>query len=101
MISKSQRSGRPRKGSAFTPLELLVAIGLIVIVCSMAASAPAAAAEPRFSYVNLVQRLADLERLATLPAPGEQCAQWSSYDRKSRYDEATGKYVDWDANGDG
>ena len=30
-----------------------------------------------------------------------QCAQWSSYDRASKYDEATGKYVNWDANGDG
>jgi hypothetical protein len=36
-----------------------------------------------------------------LPVPGEKCQQWSSYDRASRYDEATGKYVAWDANGDG
>ena len=27
--------------------------------------------------------------------------QWSSWDRASKYDEATGKYVNWDANGDG
>jgi hypothetical protein len=53
------------------------------------------------SYVDLVRRLTDLEYLATIPAPGDTCAQWSSYDRKSRYDVATGKYVDWDANGDG
>jgi hypothetical protein len=53
------------------------------------------------TYTDLVNRLTDLEYLATLPAPGDQCAQWSSYDRKSRYDEATGKYVGWDANGDG
>ena len=55
----------------------------------------------KLTYVDLVHRLTDLEYLATLPAPGEQCAQWSSYDRKSRYDSATGKYLDWDANGDG
>ena len=36
-----------------------------------------------------------------MPAPGETCQQWSSYDRASRYDEATGKYIRWDANGDG
>ena len=59
------------------------------------------AAEQELSYVDLVKRLTDLEYLATLPAPGEQCAQWSSYDRASRYDAATGKYVAWDANGDG
>jgi hypothetical protein len=53
------------------------------------------------SYVDLVHRLTDLEQLAVLPAPGEQCAQWSSYDRKSRYDTAMGKYILWDANGDG
>jgi len=53
------------------------------------------------TYVDLVKRLTDLERLAALPEPGERCAQWSSYDRHSRYDEVTGKYVAWDANGDG
>lgn len=53
------------------------------------------------SYLDLVQRLTDLEGLAVLPEPGEQCAQWSSYDRQSRYDDATEKYVAWDANGDG
>jgi len=52
------------------------------------------------SYVDLVHRLTDLEHLATLPAAGEKTAQFSSYDRASRYDEATGKYVHWDANGD-
>jgi hypothetical protein len=61
---------------------------------------PAAAAE-KLSYVDLVGRLTDLEHLATLPAPGEKCAQWSSYDRRSKYDEASGKYIDWAANGDG
>jgi hypothetical protein len=53
------------------------------------------------TYADLVGRLTDLERLARLPEPGERCAQWSSYDRASRYDAATGRYVAWDANGDG
>lgn len=61
----------------------------------------AAGAQTRLSYVDLVQRLTGLEHLATLPAPGETTRQWSSYDRASRYDAATGKYLDWDANGDG
>ncbi len=62
----------------------------------------AKAAEPqKLTYVDLVKRLTDLQRLALLPAPGEKCAQWSSYDRKSRYDETTGQYLGWDANGDG
>jgi hypothetical protein len=58
-------------------------------------------AEETLSYSQLIHRLTDLSRLAVLPAPGEQGAQWSSYDRASQYDEKTGKYVHWDANGDG
>lgn len=53
------------------------------------------------SYIDLVKRLYDLEQVALLPAPGEKTAQWSSYDRKSRIDEHSGKYIAWDANGDG
>jgi len=55
----------------------------------------------RLRYVDLVKRLTDLEQLAVLPAPGEKCQQWSSYDRRSRYDAKTGKYVGWAENRDG
>jgi hypothetical protein len=50
-------------------------------------------------YPYFVNQLADLDRLPTLES-GIQCKQFSSYDRKSRVDEATGKYVAWEANGD-
>ncbi len=59
------------------------------------------AAQERLSYPDLVKRLYDLEQLAIVPAPGESTAQFSSYDRASRYVEQTRKYVGWDANGDG
>ena len=74
-----------------------------VVVASLAwlALAPMARAEQTLSYADLVHRMTDLSHLAVLPAAGEQCAQWSSYDRASKYDEKTGKYVHWDANGDG
>ena len=68
---------------------------LIALTCGVAAGAQT------YTYVDLVNRLADLEALAVLPETGETCAQWSSYDRASRYDAETGKYVGWDANGDG
>jgi hypothetical protein len=68
---------------------------LVLTVCS------AVCAGQSFTYVDLVHRLTDLEGLAVLPVQGEICAQWSSYDRASRYDTAAGKYVGWDANGDG
>ena len=53
------------------------------------------------TYVNLVEQLTNLERLAVLPAAGESCAQWSSYDRRSTYDVKTDTYHNWEANGDG
>src|SRR5882762_7747676 len=72
-----------------------------IVIGSLLSASPLGAAEETLTYVDLVHRLTDLESLATLPAQGEQGALWSSYERKSRYDEATGKYVDWDANRDG
>ncbi len=67
----------------------------------LGASVAAARAERTLSYADLVSRMTDLQRLSVLPAPGEKCAQASSYDRASKYDEKTGKYIHWDANGDG
>jgi len=55
----------------------------------------------KLTYVDLINRLTDLEHLATLPAPGEKCAQWSSWDRRSVYDKGAKKYIGWSANGDG
>jgi hypothetical protein len=74
----------------------------LAIFCFLAASlVSSASAAEKLTYVDLINRLTDLERLATLPAVGEKCAQWSSYDRHSKYDSVTGKYIDWTANGDG
>ncbi|MHC4539569.1 MAG: glycoside hydrolase family 172 protein [Planctomycetota bacterium] len=77
----------------------LIIVGLVV--CGIFAGGSSARAAERFTYVDLIERLTDLEHLATLPAPGQKCAQWSSYDRTSKYDVASGKYVHWSANGDG
>ncbi len=72
-----------------------------VVILALAGVAASAWSAQQFTYLDLIKRLTDLETLAVLPAPGEKCQQWSSYDRASKYDEATGKYVKWDANGDG
>ena len=53
------------------------------------------------TYLDLIKKLTDLEAIAALPEPDERCAQWSSYDRRSRYNAETGKYEGWDANADG
>lgn len=58
-------------------------------------------AAEKLTYPMLVKRMVDLEQLSVLPAEGERCAQWSSYDRASRFDPGSGKYIRWDANGDG
>jgi hypothetical protein len=71
-----------------------------LLLASLLFAAAAAPAQTTLTYPDLVGRLTDLEHLAILPPPGETTAQWSSYDRKSRYDAATGKYLGWDANGD-
>ncbi len=73
-----------------------------VILCSTVGSSAALWAHAEtLEYPDLVRRLWDLEHLAVLPAAGERCAQWSSYDRRSRYDAQTDRYIDWNANGDG
>ena len=54
-----------------------------------------------YTYVDLIERLTDLEHLAQLPDRGETSAEWTSRDRSSTYDVATGQYLNWGANNDG
>ena len=74
-------------------------IGWPIFAATLGASWQAAAGS--LSYEDLVGRMTNLAYLATLPQPGDTCAQWSSYDRASRYDAPSGKYINWGANGDG
>ncbi len=79
----------------------LLMVALFAVAGLAAVLGDEVAAQETLTYPDLVERLIDLEHLAVLPAEGETCRQWSSWDRASRFDEATGKYVGWDANGDG
>lgn len=72
-----------------------IIIGALILLLATSLSAQT------LSYVDLVNRLTDLESLAILPVQGETGAQWSSYDRASRYDAHADKYIGWDANWDG
>jgi hypothetical protein len=58
-----------------------------------------AGAQVKLSYEDLLNHLTNLDRLPVIE-PGVYCRQFSSYDRASKYDEATGQYINWDANGD-
>ena len=55
----------------------------------------------KISYPKLVNRMIDLEYLATIPLKGEFSGNFSSYDRKSKYDTLSNTYKNWDANADG
>ncbi|WP_299667913.1 glycoside hydrolase family 172 protein [uncultured Polaribacter sp.] len=55
----------------------------------------------KITYVNLVNRLTDLEVLAQLPNEGEKSEMWASYDRRSKVDSITGEFINWAANNDG
>jgi len=70
---------------------------VLALFCLPVAVADAA---QRFTYTDLIRRLTDLEVLAVLPEEGEQSAQASSYDRRSKYDKSSGEYIEWEANGD-
>jgi hypothetical protein len=72
-------------------LSLLVSLSLPVL----------GAQAETLTYKDLVHRLYDLEALSQPPKPGELGALASSYDRASKYDAATDKYIEWSANGDG
>jgi len=73
----------------------------VTAILMLLAFVSAAQSAQELTYIDIINRLTDLERISTLPDEGEVCKMWSSYDRKSHYDEKTGKYVNWDANGDG
>jgi hypothetical protein len=87
------------KNAAGIPTRFVLALVAACLAPCLLAPGPAQAVE-KLTYVDLINRLTDLEYLATLPVAGETCAQWSSWDRRSRYDESTGGYINWDANGD-
>ncbi len=87
--------------TARNPIRFPLGTVICAITACLLAGGRASARPERLTYLDLVNRLTDLEHPATLPAPGEKCAQWSSWDRASKYDEASGEYVKWDANGDG
>jgi hypothetical protein len=59
-----------------------------------------ASASQSLTYDDIVSRLYDMKHLATPPQPGERSGMCSSYDRKAKYNEQTGKYEDWFANAD-
>jgi len=79
-------------------LVLLIALVWTGAIANLSAS-PVKSKKPIRNYTYFLKRLIDLDRLPFLEE-GVTCKQFSSYDRRSRYDEKTGQYLEWDANGD-
>jgi hypothetical protein len=73
----------------------------VLLLVAVFISNPGSVRATTLTYPDLVHRLTDMEHLATLPPDGEKTALASSYDRKSQYDAANDKYINWDANDDG
>jgi hypothetical protein len=77
---------------------LLVALAVLALACAetsaaAAASGPAAPTVQK-RYMDFINELVDLRQLAYLPALGETCKQFSSFDRESLNKEH------WNANND-
>ncbi len=70
---------------------------LLLPTAFLAIATAAGAAD--LDYAFFLRALVDLDRLTQIDE-GVTCKQFSSYDRASRYDEKTDKYINWDANGD-
>jgi hypothetical protein len=92
---------REREAGFYRQAQFGPRILFLSLLAVFVATSTSSAEDQALTYAALVDRLTDLTRLATIPGDGEQCAQWSSYDRKSRYDASADKYIGWDANGDG
>lgn len=56
--------------------------------------------ERNLTYADVVHKMTDLKALAQPVAPGEKAGEYTSYDRRSQYDQATDSYIHWDANDD-
>jgi hypothetical protein len=75
-------------------------VGILVIVILLNFNT-SGYSQDSLSYIDLINRVNDMEYLATKPKEGEKSATFTSYDRSSRYDSENLKYIDWDANRDG
>lgn len=75
-----------------TSIRRVLAVASVLLL-----AASVQAEELDFSY--FVRALTALDRLPILD-DGVTCAQFSSYDRASRYDEKADTYIAWGANGD-
>jgi hypothetical protein len=73
---------------------------LLLLAVFVGTFCPVARSEQTLTYADLLGRMTDVAHLAVLPEPGERCAQWSSWDRASKYAAAGGKYIAWGANAD-
>ena len=54
----------------------------------------------KITYLDMVNRMTNLETLATPALPGEKCSEFSSHQKTSQYNATTQRYENWAANDD-
>lgn len=72
-------------------------ISSLMLLAGLGAALPAAGQAGRVTVESLLREMVDMERLATVPDPGLECDQQSSYDRASVSPDQPDT---WFANGD-
>ncbi len=107
ILSGERGKGFPRRKvrerilapASHTPAGRGLGIGCLVACVVVLAGVERAEAAKHLTYEDVLAHLTDLELLPVVQ-PGVYCKQFSSYDRRSRYDAATDTYEGWQANGD-
>ncbi len=84
---------------------LILMITMLVVALSISVISSASATDNSsdsfdYSYTDIVNRLIDPKTLS-VSGNGEDSNLFSSYGRKSAYNEETGEYENWNNNGDG
>ncbi len=79
--------------------QALHAVCAVISLLAAGLGRHSASAAVSLTYEDLLAHLTDLDRLPAIE-PGVYCRQFSSYNRASKYDQATDTYIDWDANRD-
>jgi len=94
-----KKRGETIRSLKFKKMKIIRVIGIFVFM--MIAHYKMAISSNKFSYSDFARKIKDLETLAALPDLGEKTAMWSSYDRRSIYNETNEAYENWGANIDG
>ncbi|MCL3781048.1 DUF2961 domain-containing protein [Prolixibacteraceae bacterium JC049] len=76
-------------------------VRLILVQLLLTVMISSSCAQGKYTFESIANRYINLKQLATIPLQGEKSGMYSSYDRRSEFNEESGKYENWAANFDG